>query len=558
MPETVRSAAGTGAQGRGTGETGPEDAMAGKKKAPPEGGAKGVEAGFIQARNLSSSGVRIRSFAPRDKSHLRCRLLSALSGLLWAVFATVQAAAAGADPVPAHGLAMHGEPALAPGFTHLPYADPDAPTGGVVVYGETGGFDSLNPYTDKGRAPWSLRTMVAESLMARSWDEPFTLYGLLAESVRTPADRSWVEFTLRREARFSDGTAVTVDDVIFSMRLLGEEGHPRYRAAWEAVDRIEATGSRSLRITFSTPNRELPLLMGLRPVLKRAEWEGRDIAESSLEPFTGSGPYLISDFEPGRFIEFRRNPDYWGRDLGVNRGLDNFDLVRFEYFRDAGALWEAFTAGQISVSVDHDPVRWGEGYDFPAALDGRVLRAEIPHNRPSGMHGFVFNTRRAIFADRRVREALTLAFEWINARLYGGAYARITSYWANSDLAFHGPAEGREREILAPFDLPPGTLETGWTPPVSDGRGRNRVNLRAAGRLLDAAGWQVREGVRVNAAGEPFAFEILVSATADETLATIYAGALERLGIEATVRRVDDAQFQARRNDYDYDMTVNR
>lgn len=506
--------------------------------------------------------MKIRSFGPVNKSHLRPSCMTPLKArlqrLFWGIFAIV-AGAVSALAEPVHGIAMHGEPALPPGFTHLPYADPEAPKGGTIVYGETGGFDSLNPYTVKGRAPWAIGAYVTESLMARSWDEPFTLYGLLAESVETPPDRSWVEFTLRPEARFSDGSPVTVDDVIWSMRLLGEEGHPRYQAAWEAVASIEAVGERGVRIVFSAPNRELPLLMGLRPVLKRAEWEGRDISESSLEPFMGSGPYVVGDFEPGRFIEFRRNPDYWGRDLGVNAGLNNFDAVRFEYFRDGGALWEAFTAGLISVFSDGDPVRWAAGYDFPAFAEGRIERGEIAHGRPSGMRGFVFNERRAIFADRRVREALALAFdwEWINGRLYAGEFQRITSYWANSDLAFSGTAKGREREILAPFDLPPGTLETGWSPPVSDGSGRNRAGLRAASRMLDEAGWAIKDGARVNAAGEPFAFEILVAATSDETLATVFAESLAKLGTTVTVRLVDEAQYSSRRRDYDYDMIVN-
>ncbi|HSF94906.1 MAG TPA: extracellular solute-binding protein [Thermohalobaculum sp.] len=457
---------------------------------------------------------------------------------------------------------MHGSPALDSGFRNLPYANPDAPKGGRVVFGELGGFDSLNPYVLKGRAPWGVRAHTVESLMARSQDEPFTLYGLLAESVETPPDRSWVEFTLRPEARFSDGTEVTVADVIWSLETVATEGHPAFRNSWDAVSAVEQTGPRSLRISFSQPNRELALIMGMRPILKRAEWAGRDFARSGLEPITGSGPYVIDSFEPGRFITFRRNPDYWGRDLAVNRGLHNFDEVRYEYYRNSEALWSAVKTGEVSVFYDTDVVRWAGGYDFPAAQEGRLMRDEIAHGRPTGMHGFVFNTRRPVFADRRVREALALSFdwEWLNQRLFRGQYARIPSYFGNSPLGFEGPAAGAEAELLAPFagSLPDGTLEEGWRPPVSDGTGRDRGNLRRAVRLLEEAGWTVDGALRRNPAGEAFSFEIVVASTEDETLAALWSSALARLGIEAQVRLVDNAQYIARRRDYDYDMTINR
>jgi len=457
---------------------------------------------------------------------------------------------------------MHGAPALPPGFDHLPYADPAAPKGGRVVFGETGGFDSLNPFLLKGRAPWGVKAHTIESLMARSWDEPFTLYGLLAATVETPEDRSWVEFTLRPEARFSDGNPVTVEDVIWSLETVATQGNPVYRNAWDAVSEVKQTGPRSLRINFSEPNRELALIMGLRPVLKKAEWVGRDFAASSLEPITGSGPYVIEGFEPGRFISFRRNPDYWGRALGINQGRDNFDEIKYEYYRNSEALWSAVKTEEVSILVDYDAVRWAEGYDFPAALDGRLKRGEIAHGRPTGMYGFVFNTRRDVFADRRVREALALSFdwEWVNQRLFRGQYKRISSYFANSFLGFDGPAAGREAELLAPFAgaLPKGTLESGWRPPVSDGSGRDRGNLRAAAQLLEEAGWRVDGRLRKNAAGLPLSFEVLVASTEDQTLSELWSEALGRLGVEVRVRRVDNAQYAARRRDYDYDMTVNR
>jgi peptide/nickel transport system substrate-binding protein len=431
------------------------------------------------------------------------------------------------------------------------------------VFGELGAFDSLNPYILKGNAPWPIQALTVESLMARSYDEPFTLYGLLAESVETPPDRAWVEFTLRPEASFSDGAPVTVDDVIWSFETLGLQGHPRYRNAWGGVKAVRQAGPRSVRIDFVESNRELPLLLGLRPVLQKAQWQGKDFSSAATEPVIGSGPYVIDAHEPGRFIEFRRDEDWWGRDLPVNRGLHNFDRIRFEYFRNESALWEAVKGGGISIFADYDPVRWAEGYDFAALDQGTLRRSEIAHQRPTGMEGFVFNTRRPIFADRRVREALALTFdwEWINSRLFRGGYERIESYFDNSPLGFDGPAEGREREILRPFaeSLPEGTLEAGWRPPASDGSGRDRRNLRRAGALLDQAGWPVApDGVRRNAAGAPLGFEILVASTRDETLASLWRDSLSRIGVPVSVRLVDEAQYTARRTGYDYDMIVNR
>ena len=434
--------------------------------------------------------------------------------------------------------------------------------GGRATFGEVGGFDSLNPFILKGTAPWAVAPHSVESLMARSYDEPFTLYGLLAETIETPPDRSWVAFTLRPEARFSDQSPVTVEDVIWSFETLGREGHPRYRNAWEAVSSIEKTGPRSLRIDFDAPNRELPLLLGLRPVLKKAQWEGRRFDESGLEPVIGSGPYVVGDFEPGRHVTFVRDPDWWGADLPINRGLNNFDEIRYEYFRNGNALWEAVRTGAVDFFSDGDPVRWVEGYDFPAANNGRLVQTEIEHSRPTGMEGFVFNTRRAPLDDRRVREALALAFdwEWINGRLNRGQLERIESYFDNSPLGFEGAAEGREREILEPFaaSLPPGTLEAGWKPPVSDGTGRDRRRLREAARLLESAGWTVVNGARQNGEGRPLVLEVLVLSSEDETLASLWAQALDRLGVRLVVRRVDAAQFQLRRQEYDYDITVNR
>lgn len=462
---------------------------------------------------------------------------------------------------PTHGIAMYGDPSLPPDFVSLPYANPDAPKGGTIVFGETGGFDSLNPYILKGRAPWGIQSHVFETLMARNWDEPFSLYGLLAESIETGPEREWVAFTLRPEAKFSDGSPVTVEDVIWSMETLAEEGQPRYRNAWEKVRSIEQTGERSFRLDFSEPDSELPLIIGLRPILKKADWEGVDFAQSSLRVPTGSGPYTIGAFEPGRYIRFERNPEYWGRDLPINRGLNNFDTIRYDYFVDSGVLFQAFTAGALSVYRESSPARWASEFGFPAVTSGAVVKAEIPHGRPSGMEGFVFNLRRPIFQDWRVRDALLHAFnfEFVNQTLNGGAFPRRASYFANSALAMgEGPAEGRVRELLEPFadSLLPDALEA-YALPASDGSPRNRSNMRRAAQLLAGAGWTVQDGVLRDASGAPFAFDILLMNGQDEAVTNVFVDALRQLGIQVGVQLVDQAQYNERRNDYDYDMIIN-
>ena len=463
---------------------------------------------------------------------------------------------------PVHGLAMHGEPALRDDFAHFPYADPNAVQGGRITYGERGAFDSFNPYIRKGRSVWGVRAHVVESLMERSWDEPFTVYGLLAQSVEAPPDRSWVAFELRPEARFASGAPVTVEDVLWSWETLRDHGKPIYQNYWRQIDRIERSGERGLKVVFTEPNRELPLTLGLMPIFERAAWEGQDFAAGGLDPITGSGPYVIDSFEAGRRVVFRKNPDYWGADLPINRGRHNLDEIEYLYFQDSAALWEAFKVGDVSLYRDDDPAHWAEAYDFPAVSDGRVVKGEIPHARASGMHGFVFNTRKPIFADRRVRRALALAFDydWVNARFFRGGKTRIASYYAGSSLGFAGVAEGRERALLAAFQdaLPQGTLEDGWRPPEGAGDGRNRSNLREAKRLLAEAGWTVRDGALRDASGAPFEFEILLASAADERLADIFVTALRTLGITARPRLVETAQYQSRLNEYDFDMIVRR
>jgi peptide/nickel transport system substrate-binding protein len=483
--------------------------------------------------------------------------MKAFRARLWAAL-LILAAATPALPKD-HAIAMHGAPALPEDYTHLTYANPDAPEGGRMVFGAVGGFDSLNPYLPIGRAPWEVRAHTVESLLGRSWDEPFTLYGLLARSVETPLNRAWVEFELRPEARFSDGTQVTVEDVIWSMRTLAEHGRPNFRNVWRKVAGVRQTAPLRVRFDFSEPDREAPLILGLAPIFSRAQFDDRAFEETTDTPLIGSGPYKVAAWEPDRFVTLRRDPAYWGRHLPFNVGRNRLDEIRVEYFRDGTALFDAFRAGEISFFREADVARWREGSADDAP---EITRAEIPHSRPTGMYGFVFNTRRPLFQDIRVRQALTLAFnfEWINETMLDGGYARIESYFDNSPLAHQGGAEGLEREILEPFadTLPDGALDAAYAPPVSEGDPRNRRNLRRAARLLQQAGWTVQDGVLTDSAGAPFAFEILLGSSADERIAGVFRDALATLGIEATVRLVDSAQYQARRNAYDYDMIVNR
>jgi peptide/nickel transport system substrate-binding protein len=463
---------------------------------------------------------------------------------------------------PAHGIAMYGAPALPPDFVSLPYANPDAPKGGRVIFGESGGFDSLNPFILKGNAPAGVSALTVETLLGRSYDEPFTLYGLLAESVETDEARSFVAFTLRDEARFADGSPVTPQDVLWSFETLGTLGSPRYASAWAKIAKAEQTGPRTVRFTFNTEDRELPLILGLRPILKKAQWDGKDFTVSSLDALIGSGPYVIGPFEPGRYISYLKNPDWWGADLPFNRGLHNFDEVRYEYFGDGGVVFEAFKAGDITSYREANPAAWASNYGFPAVQSGDVRLSEIPHQRPSGIEGLVFNTRREIFADWRVREALIQAFnfEFINQTLTGGVQPRITSYFSNSVLGMTpgAPAGGRERALLEPFadSLLPGALD-GYALPVSDGSEANRTGIREATRLLQEAGWTVTDGVLTNAAGVPFTFDILLVQGQDDMLsiANIYVEALRRLGIAVTVTSVDSAQYKERTTAYDFDMT---
>ena len=463
---------------------------------------------------------------------------------------------------PKHAIAMYGDPALPPDFVSQPHVNPDAPKGGAIVQGEVGGFDSLNPHIRKGRTPWQLRFLAYESLLGRSYAEPFTLYGLLAESVEVPADRSWVEFTLNPNARFSDGNPVTIEDVVWSFETLGTVGHPRYAGTWAKVESTEVVGERTIRFTFNVRDDELPLIMGLRPILQKAQWEGKDFTESGLDDIPiSSAPYVITDFDPGRFVLLERNPDYWGADLPFRRGTNNLDQIRMEFFSDGTAMFEAFKGGILNTMRETNVQKWDTQYDFPAMQSGDVVKSIIPHQRPTGIKGLVFNTRRPQFEDWRVREALITAFnfEFINTTINGEAQPRITSPFGNSVFAMApGEATGKVREFLEPHTatILPGAIE-GYALPVGDGTERNRANIRKSLSIMEDAGWTLQDGVLKNTEGAPFTFDILLRSGASEPqqIADLYISALQRIGINPTVTTIDSAEYTERTKAFDFDIT---
>ncbi len=467
----------------------------------------------------------------------------------------------GAHAQPAHGIAMHGSLAHEPGFASFSYVNPDAPKGGTVSFATLGSFDSLNPLIIKGAAAAGLRDLVFESLMARAYDEPFSLYGLLAENIETPEDRSWVAFVLRKEARFSDGKPVTVEDVLFSYKLLRDKGRPNHRTYYSKITAAEKTGPRTVKFTFNAEgDREMPLIMGLMPILPRHFFSAETFEETTLKPVIGSGPYRIGKVEAGKQIVYVRNPDYWGRNLAVNAGRFNFDEIRFDYYRNSDPMFQAFQKGLFQLWRESDSGRWARGYDFSAYKDKRVLKEELPVSIPSGMSALVFNTRRPVFADIRVRRALTLMldFEWLNKNYYFGLYTRTQSFFDRSNLSSYGrAADERERKLLKPFAnaVDPAILEGTYKQPVSDGAGRNRDNRRKALRLLKQAGYTLRDGKLVEEkSGAPFAFEILAASSAQQRLLLKFVDALKGVGIAARLRLVDSAQFQRRRQTFDFDM----
>ncbi|MEE1658392.1 extracellular solute-binding protein [Microvirga sp. CF3062] len=486
-----------------------------------------------------------------------------ISNLLFSAALTLMTfGAAAQEALPLrHGIAMHGEPALAPGSEHLPYANPQAPKGGRITLALQGTFDSLNPLIVLGVAPDVVPRYVLQPLMMRSADEPFTIYGLLARAVEMPEERNFITFHLEPRARFSDGHPLAAEDVRFSFEMLKKHGKPFHRSSFGQVKAVEILDPHRIRFDLSGSNdRELPLLIGMMPVFPAHATNPGSFDKTSLTPPIGSGPYVLSEVKPGERVVLTRRKDYWGESLPITRGLYNFDEIRYDFYRDSNTLFEAFKAGLYDFRIEGDPGQWATGYDIPAVRSGRVARETMTTRLPKGMNGFVFNTRKPLFGDVRVREALSYLFDfdWVNRNLFFGQLTRSNSYFSGSDLASTGrPADEAERALLAAF---PGTvrediLEGRWEPPASDGSGRDRDMARQALTLLSEAGWVLGSDVlRKKSTGEPFAFELLVNSRSQERLALNFSQSLSRIGIQARVRLVDDVQYWRRLAQFDFDM----
>ncbi|MDE2384241.1 MAG: ABC transporter substrate-binding protein [Alphaproteobacteria bacterium] len=460
---------------------------------------------------------------------------------------------------PKGGIAMHGEPALPDGFTSLPYANPDAPQGGMLRQALTGTFDSLNPFIVKGNAAQGGRTYVFESLMARNWGEPFSLYGLLAQSIDVSDDRQVFTFKIRPEAKFSDGTPVTAADVQFSLETLRDHGRPNFKNNYSKISKIETPDDHTITFTQEKGDRELPLIIALMPILPKAQWAGKDFEASSLEPMVGSGPYKFGEIKPGESVTLVKNPDYWGKALPINKGVWNFETLRFDYYKDANATFEAFKKGDADIRIETDPVRWSTGYKFPAVDEGKVKLETYVSKMPAPTNGLAFNTRKPLFADARVREALTMAFdfEWANANLFNNLNKRIYGYYSGSMLSSQGKAaDAAELAVLgdAAKTLRPDMLDGSYKLPVTDGSGHDRKVLHKAVDLLASAGWKIGDNGLVNDKGEGFAFTITIPGPEQEKIALHYQRMLQLIGIKVDVKKVDDTQFKQLQTTYDYDM----
>jgi microcin C transport system substrate-binding protein len=486
------------------------------------------------------------------------RALFALALLLTAAIASPADAA---DGTTSHALSLFGDVKYPADFSHFDYVNPDAPKGGTAKFSAVGSFDTLNPFIIKG-VPAAGINNVYDTLMTPSLDEPGTMYGLLAANAEIAPDRSWVIYNLRPEARFQDGSPVTPDDVIWTFETLRAKGQPFYRSYYADVATVEKTGERGVKFTFKGgDNRELPQIIGELPVLSKAWWSTRDFDKTTLEPPLGSGPYKVESVDPGRSITYRRVADYWGDKLPVNRGRHNFDVMRYDYYRDPTVALEAFKAGEYDLRAESSAKDWATGYDGPALQQGLIKKETIPNKLPTGMQAFAYNTRRPFFQDARLRQALDYAFdfEWSNKTLFYGAYSRTESYFSNSELASSGLPDAAELAILDKYKgrIPDSIFTTPYREPKTDGSGNIRDNLREALRLLKEAGWSVKGDKLVNdKTGQPLVFEMLLDNPQFERVVLPFAQNLKRLGITMNVRTVDSSQYQKRMDDYDYDMTV--
>ncbi len=469
---------------------------------------------------------------------------------------------------PEHGIAMHGEVKYGPDFQHLEYVNPDAPKGGTYHSHVIGSFDSLNPFIVKGSPAAGFtylgQNLIYEPLMTQTYDEPFSQYGIIAETIEIPEDNSWVAFNIRQEARWHDGRPITARDVKWTFHTLMEHGSPFFKAYYADVEEVIVETPQKIVFTFTHEgNAELPMILSQIPVLPKHYWteEGRDISATTLEPPLGSGPYKIGSLSPGKSIEWVRVKDWWGKDLPINRGRFNFDRIVYDYYRDANVALEAFFAGEYDSRQENIAKLWATAYDTAPVKDGRVIKENIPHNQPTGMQGFLYNIRRPVFQDRTVREALDYAFdfEWSNEKFAYGEYTRTDSYFENSDLASKkGPPSGRVLEILEPFRprLSAEVFEDNYEPPETDASGNNRQNLRQAVQILEKAGWKTGpDGVRQKD-GVKLEFEIVDSNPQFERWVMPFIQNLEKIGVHANFRVVDAAQYQNRVNDFDFDMTI--
>ncbi|OOZ38772.1 ABC transporter substrate-binding protein [Solemya pervernicosa gill symbiont] len=465
----------------------------------------------------------------------------------------------GLQAAPAQALGY--EPKYPPGFDHFDYVNPDAPKTGKLVLSVTGSFDSFNPYVLKGLSADGLTPLMIETLMASSLDEPFSQYGLLAEDAALAEDKRSVTFRLRPEARFNDGSVVTAEDVKFSFdSLKGEKGHPQYRFYYADIERAVVVDSRTVRFEFTKVNPELHMIAGQIPIFSR-NWVGdKAFDKVAMEPPIASGPYTVESFDIGKNITYRRNPNYWGRDLNVRRGMFNFERITYKYYRDATVALEAFKAGEFEFIHEYNSKKWARDYIGPKFRDGRIVKQNLKHSNNAGMQGFVFNLRRPLFKDLRVRQAISQAldFDWSNRKLFYNQYERCDSYFSNSELAARGLPEGDELALLEPLrdELRPEVFTETWQPPTTKAPASLRSNLRKAKALLQEAGWVYRDGALRNAKGEKFSFEVILAQKGFERILAPFARNLTKLGIEVEYRTVDIALYQRRIESFDFDMVV--
>jgi peptide/nickel transport system substrate-binding protein len=470
---------------------------------------------------------------------------------------------------PKHGISMQGDPALPADFTHFPYANPDAPKGGEITYCVVGTFDNLNPFiikslrtTARGVIDTIYGNFVFEPLMQRNADEPFSLYGLLADTADMDDERKSIEFHLDPNAKWSDGQPVTPEDVLFTYEAYTEKGRPPYSDRMKKVAKLEKTGERSVRFTFNDrADREFPLIIAMTPILPAHAFKLETFDQTTLKPVIGSGPYVIDQVVPGQRIVFKRNPAYWGKDIPAKRGFDNYDKVTIEYFLNSNAQLEAFKKGLCAINTEVDPVKRARDMDFPAFKEGRVVAENFKSGIPPVVTGFLFNTRLEKFADPTVRRALGMLydFEWANKNLFGGKFKRTMSFWQGSELsALDHPASDKEKALLAPFPgrVPADVMDGTWRPPVTDGSGQDRKVLRAAFDMLKGAGYKMSDGALHDPKGRPLAFEILTSSQDEQRLAAVYQRTLAKIGIEVTIRALDGDQIQARKQRFDFDMLI--